>query len=207
MTAKRSTFATAFLLPCALLAGCNVETHKNGDNKDDVNIGTPFGSMHVKTDNASVIAGLGLTPYPGAKIVQKKGDHDDGAADVSMSFGAFKLGVHAVELQSGDPQDKVVAFYRKDMARYGAVIACHGEQTLGQPARTADGLTCDTDRHGSADDAAFELRAGSPSHQHIAGVHAEDGATRIALVALDLPVSFKDHAGHRDHDRGDDERE
>ncbi len=207
MIAKRRIFVTAFLFPCALVAGCHVETHKNGDNKDDVNIGTPFGSMHVKTDNASVIAGLGLTPYPGAKIVQKKGDHDDGAADVSMSFGGFQLGVHAVELESGDAQDKILAFYRKDMARYGAVIACRGEQTVGQPARTGDGLTCDTDRHGSAGDAELELRAGSPTHQHIAGVRAADGGTHIGLVALDLPVSFRDHAGHRDHDRGDSERE
>ncbi len=205
---KQSLLAAA-LVPCVLIAGCHVETHKNGDNKDDVHIGTPFGSMQVKTDHASVIAGLGLTPYPGATIVAKKGDDDDGAADVSLSFGAFKLGVHAVDLQSHDGEDKVLAFYRKDMAHYGAVLLCRGEQTVGQPARTGDGLTCDTDRHGSAHDANFELRAGSPLHQHIAGVHAEDGGSRITLVALDLPVSFRDHAGHRDRDhaRDDSERE
>jgi hypothetical protein len=183
----------SLLVPC-VLAGCRIETHKNGKN-DDVNIGTPFGSMHVKTDDATVVAGLGLTPYPGASFVHKHGD-DDGAADVSMSFGSFKLGVHAVDLRTGDPQDKVIAFYRKDMGRYGAVLECRGNQPVGQPSRTAEGLTCTSDHH-NGDDDELQLRTGSPVHQHIVGIHSEDGGTRIGLVALDLPN------GANHHDSGD----
>ncbi len=185
---------------CVLLAlglvGCRIDTHKNGKN-DDVNIGTPFGSMHVKTDNAAAVSGLGLTPYPGAVTVHKKGDDDDGAADVNMSFGGFKLGVHALELQTGDPQEKVLAFYRKDLGRYGAVIACRGAETVGTPARTAEGLECKTDNHGDSD-SELQLRAGSPRRQHVVSVKAQDGGTRIGLVALELPG---DSHKHEDGDR------
>ncbi len=190
---KRLLPVVSFLVPF-VLAGCNVEKHQHGDG-EDVRVGTPFGSVNVKTDADTAMAGIGLTPYPGATLVHKNG-HDDGAADVNLSFGTWKLGVHAADMRSGDPQDKVLAFYRKDMAKYGAVLTCRGHEPVGQPTRTADGLTCSTDQHGN-DDSELQLRAGSPQHQHIVGVRSDDGQTRIGLVALELP------AGLNHHDDGD----
>ncbi len=184
-----SLLVVSLLVP-VLLTGCRVDTHKNGDDKN-VSIATPFGSLNVKTDEANAIARTGLTAYPGASPVHKQGD-DHGAADVNMSFGSFRLGVHAVELQTSDPEDKVLGFYRKDMGRYGGVITCHGHQPVGQPTRTAEGLSCESDEHDS-DDGEVQLRAGSQVHQHIVGVHAEDGGTHIGLVALDLPSDAKNH--------------
>lgn len=177
------------LLLSLCLAGCRIDTHKNGKS-DDVGIGTPFGSMHVRTNDTSIVAGLGLTPYPGAEAVHKK--DDDGAVDVNLGFGDFKLGVRALELQTGDAQGKVLAFYRKDMSRYGVVITCQGAKTIGEPARTAEGLDCDADNHGNGDEEP-QLRAGSPQHQHIVSVKNEDGGTRIGLVALDLPPGLDRH--------------
>ena len=196
-TSAALTFAALLLAP----VGCHVNTHKNQNGNDNVDIGTPFGSMHVKTDNDAAGAQTGLTPYPGATLVKKDGD-DNGAADISMNFGEFKLGVHAVDLRTTDPEDKVLAFYKKDLSRYGSVLTCRGKVAVGTPVRTGDGLTCGTDEHntGNSGDAShLELRAGSERHQHIVGVHTEDGATRIGLVALDLPGSFSHHnAGDRE---------
>lgn len=40
------------LLTTALLVtGCHITSNKNGPGKEDVEIGTPFGSMHVQTAN------------------------------------------------------------------------------------------------------------------------------------------------------------
>lgn len=189
-----------FLAPLCFAAlllsatGCRIDTHKNGDGKDNVDIGTPFGSMHVKTDDKAEGVQTGLTPYPGASLV-KKNDDDNGAADISMNFGDFKFGVHAVDLRTTDPEDKVVAFYRKDMARYGDVLTCRGKTAVGTPVRTSEGLTCGSDQSHSGDGekASLELRAGSERHQHIVGVHSEGGNTRIGLVALDLPGGLKHH--------------
>ena len=112
--------------------GCRIDTHKNENGKDNVDIGTPFGSMHVKTDDKATGAQTGLTPYPGATLVKKDGD-DNGAADISMNFGDFKLGVHAVDLRTSDPEDKVLAFYKNDMKRYGEVLTCKGKAAVGTP--------------------------------------------------------------------------
>lgn len=201
MIANRRLSPIALLLLPTLLAGCHIETRK-GD-KDNVEIGTPFGGLSVKTDEPGTLNKVGLTPYPGATLLRKH-NGDDGAADVNMSFGDFKLGVQAAELQTPDPQAKVLAFYRKDMRRYGAVLLCRGNEAVGQPTRTADGLTCDADRNGGGDGDDLQLRTGSQSHQHIVGMRTENGGTRIGLVALDLPFNRKDGSA-KDHSAGDQE--
>ena len=51
--------------------------------------------------------------------------HDSNSADINMNFGSFHLGVKAAAFQTSDSTDKVLAFYRKDLAsRYGDVIEC-----------------------------------------------------------------------------------
>ncbi|HLI76625.1 MAG TPA: hypothetical protein VKV02_06730 [Acidobacteriaceae bacterium] len=185
------------LLTAVGVSGCRIETHKKSDGKDgDVDIGTPFGSMHVKTDDQASSAQTGLAVYPGATLVKKNGD-DNGAADVSMNFGGFKIGVHAVDLQTPDPEDKVLAFYKKDMGRYGSVITCQGKEAVGLPVRTGEGLTCGSPKNqytfSTSESDHLELRTGSETHQHIVGLHKENGGTRIGLVALDLPSGLGHH--------------
>jgi hypothetical protein len=182
-------------LACLLLAGCHVSEHKNGDNKD-VDIQTPFGSTSIKTNDNADVSAIGVTAYPGA-VPTKDNDGDNSNADVNLSFGNFHLGVKAASFQTPDAPDKVLAFYRKDLARYGDVIECQGDTAVGQPTHTSQGLTCDTKSHNhiSTDghtDHDLELRAGSEQHQHIVGVEKKDGGTKIGLVLLDLPSHMND---------------
>jgi len=180
------------------LAGCRIDTHKNGNN-DDVKIATPFGGLSVKTNDAVVQEGVGLTPYPGATLVKKDKDKDSGAADVNIGFGGFRLRVQALTYETTDPPAKVRAFYRDDMARYGTVILCRDSVAVGSPDHTPDGLTCERDHnakiHVSEDDTAGEeLKAGSKQRQHIVGIDPQGSGTKIGLVALELP-------GHLDGDK------
>jgi hypothetical protein len=181
-----------------VLSGCRVDSHKNGDN-EDVKIATPFGGMSVKTDEGAVQGGTGLTVYPGATIVKKlhthDGDteHDSGAADINMSFGSFHLGVKAVSYETPDSPEKVLAFYRKDMARFGQVIFCRGNKPVGTPTETQDGLTCSDEGkknvhvNGDNEGSYGELKTGSKLHQRIVAVNAEGEGTKFGLVMLDLP--------------------
>jgi hypothetical protein len=181
-------------------SGCRVEDHFQ-NNHDDVKIATPFGGMSVKTDDSAVQAGVGIAVYPGATLIKKtKTDkdgkqHDEGAADVNMSFGSFHLGVKALSYETTDAPDKVLAFYRKEMARYGSVIFCQGTHAVGTPTETQDGLGCDdkgaskNNIHVNSDgDGSYgELKAGSKLHQHIVSLDPQGAGTKIGLVALDLP--------------------
>ena len=189
-TFGRTTLAmvAAAALGLILSTGCRVDKHKDGGG-EDVKIATPFGGMSVKTDQSAVVEGVGLTVYPGAVVVKK--DKDNGAADVNMSFGSFHLGVKAISYRTTDSPDKVMAFYRKDMARYGAVILCQGHRAVGTPDHTQDGLACDQDHGGNVhiDDekATDELKVGSRLHQHIVAIDPDGTGTKFGLIALDLP--------------------
>jgi len=180
-------------LTLTLLCGCRVDEHKNGNN-DDVKIATPFGGMSVKTNEAVVENGVGLSVYPGATMIKK--DKDNGAADVNMNFGSFHLSVKAISYKTSDAPDKVLAFYRKEMAKYGAVILCQGSHAVGTPDHTQDGLNCDKSHganiHLDEDSGQSELKAGSKLHQHIVAIDAEGSGTKIGLIMLDLPGHMGD---------------
>ncbi len=171
--------------------GCHIDSRKqNGD--ENVKIATPFGGMSVKTDDSVAEGGVGLSVYPGATLVKKENGKDNGAADVNMSFGSFHLGVKALSYRTSDSPDKVMAFYRKDMARYGTVIHCRNNHTIGQPDRTQDGLSCEHNGNSrmqmnDEDAKNDQLKAGSLSHQHIVAIDPEGSGTKIGLIALDLP--------------------
>ncbi len=191
----------ACLVLAAGIAGCRVSVDKgpNGEDKR-VQVETPFGGIHVNTDETSA-ADLGLPAYPGADIVKDK--DNDKSADIHMGFGEWELRVKVVNYSTADGQDKVVAFYKKALTRYGDVIACQNGAAVGTPTATSEGLTC-SDKGGpnvNVDDhdksygwqsshEGFQLRAGSKRHQHIVGFEsAAPGQTRFALVALDLPAA------------------
>lgn len=196
MTSKAVCVLTGLALAVGI-SGCRIHVDKdeNGEEKN-VQVDTPFGGVHVNT-NQITAADLGLPVYPGAEIV--KDNKHDKSADVNMGFGEWSLRVRAVNYSTPDSRDKVSAFYKKALSRYGDVITCQGNAPVGTPTTTSEGLTCsDEGHHGNVQvngkdfsaHGGFELKAGSKRHQHILGFEdSADGKTRFALVALDLPAS------------------
>ncbi len=151
--------------------------------------------MKVKTNDAVIVANLGIPSYPGATIIKQ--DKDNGAADIDMTVGDFHLRVKAVSYHTSDSPDKVLAFYRKGLARYGDVLECKGKVAVGKPTKTSDGLTCEEsgDEHVSGNEisgnADIELKAGGKIHQHIVAVEKQSDGTKFGLIELDLPKGDK----------------
>jgi len=185
-----------------------VDKGANGEDKK-VQIDTPFGGIHVNTDQTTA-ADLGLPVYPGAEIAKDK--DNDKSADIHMGFGEWELRVKVVNYATSDSQDKVVAFYKNALTRYGNVISCQSNAAVGTPTATTEGLTCSdnggpnvsVDDHGKSygwqsSHGGFQLRAGSRRHQHIVGFESSaPGQTRFALVALDLPAEAVGDSGKSD---------
>jgi hypothetical protein len=179
-------------------AGCHVEVDKgkNGENKN-VKIDTPLGGLHVRADQTSAVD-LGLPVYPGAQIAP---DHEgDKSADVHFGFGQFQLRIRVVTYESPDSRDKVVAFYKNAMGRFGDVITCDGNHPVGSPSVTSEGLGCDEEHNrnvqvnGISDDSSFSLRAGSKHHQHIFAIKNGGEGTKFSLVELQLPTGLEESA-------------
>ena len=128
----------------AVIAGCRVHVDKGANGEDkNVQVDTPFGGVHVNTDQTTA-ADLGLPVYPGAQTVSDDDKHK--SADVHLGFGEWELRVRAVSYSTSGHQDKVLAFYKKALGRYGDVITCQGNSPVGTPVATSEGLTCADDK-------------------------------------------------------------
>lgn len=195
---SKSTVVLAGMALLAGAAGCRVHVDKGSNGEDKtVQVDTPFGGVHVNTDQTKA-PDLGLPVYPGAEIVSDDEKHK--SADVNMGFGEWQLRVRAVSYGTPDSQEKVAAFYKKALARYGDVITCKNNAPVGTPLRTTEGLTCSDegknenvkiDAQDFGKKGGLELKAGSKHHQHVVGFEdSKNDRTRFALVALDLPTSM-----------------
>ena len=61
-----------------------------------------------------------------------------------MSFGGFQMRVTAMSYRTEDSPEKVEAFYRDGLRRFGDVIACRDKTAVGTHKRgRLQGLTCD----------------------------------------------------------------
>ncbi len=185
------------------VAGCHVQVDKgkNGEDKN-VRIETPLGGMQVRSGQTTA-ADLGLPAYPGAQLTP---DSDgDKSADVRMGFGQWQMRVDVVTYTTLDAQNKVVAFYRNALGRFGDVLSCQGDRAVGTPTVTSEGLTCHESNSrvqvngvNVEDKNDFTLRAGSKHHQHIFALKSSGQGTRFALIDLQLPGGSTGNSGNSD---------
>jgi hypothetical protein len=195
------------VIVAALLSavGCHVQVDKgkNGEDKN-VKIDTPVGGLHVRADQTSA-SDLGLPVYPGAQVVPD--NEGDKSADVHMGFGKWQLRVRVVTYQSADPQDKVLAFYKNALGRYGDVLECDGNHPVGTPTITSEGLTCKENNNvhvntgGNStgiEDSGLSLRAGSQHHQHILAFKTASAGSKFTMVEMQLPGDTDAKSGKPD---------
>ena len=195
---RKASLLCVCLSLTALVCGCRVNVNKDSAGQEkNVQVDTPFGGMHINT-NQITAADLGLPVYPGSTIATD--DKNNQSADVHMGFGEWQLRVRAISYTTSDNQDKVVAFYKKALGRYGDVITCQGSTSVGKPSVTSEGLTCaDNGKNATVQvnesdtgielGKGLELKAGSKHHQHIVGIEdSKGGKTKFGLVELQLPM-------------------
>jgi hypothetical protein len=199
---SRNVFAqfTPFALLTALivLPGCSVnvkDKDKNGESRVDIK--TPMGDIHV--NEQPDIRETGLPLYAGAKPAAKDNGDDKKSANVNISAMGFALRVVAAEFQSDDSPEKVIAYYNKELQRFGKPIQCHGRWTGGDVNAEMHGKDKDDkDKdngakpvscrdNGSGD--SVELKVGTEDNQHIVAIKPDGKGTKFALVYV------RTHAG------------
>jgi hypothetical protein len=169
-----------------ILPACTIDAHdKNKDGEAHVDIKSPMGDLHVSED--ADIRDAGLTLYPGAKPAPKDDGDDKKSANVNLSFGEFSLKVIAAEFVSDDAPEKLIAYYDKELKRYGKPLQCRGEWSgSGHVNASTDHDEKDTDKPvscgsgGSGD--SVELKVGTEGNQHLVSVKPNGHGTRFALV-------------------------
>jgi hypothetical protein len=177
---RNRLLSAAIALIFTLLASCSVTTHeKDNGKKDDVDIKTPFGSLSVREGSTDVKA-TGLALYPGARPRKDSGD-DHQSANVNISSSLFGLKVVALKFESNDSPDKVLAFYRKEMGKFGKVVDCTGSFGMNYHRYDKDAeVTCDG--HDSGHDYKEELKVGTENNQRVMAVKPTANGSEFALV-------------------------
>ena len=166
--------ASLFLSACSV----NVKKENNGQEKQ-VDISTPMGGIHVSKDVSP--EDVGIAVYPGATL-KEKGSGENKSANVNLSSFGYGLRVVVLEYQSNDAPEKVVAFYKDQLTKYGSVLVCHTAGfDMNADVKRNDGssheLTCQGD-HGHN----VELKVGTRENQHIVAIEPSGRGSNFSLV-------------------------
>jgi hypothetical protein len=183
----------------ALLPACSVNVKKaeNGEDKK-VDIETPMGGIHVS--KGADARDTGLSIYPGARQKNEDKSGEEKSANVNISAGMFGLKVVAIEYLSDDPPEKIAAYYKDQLKRFGAILECHTSNrhgdagdvdvALGKKGDKSSGqLSCE---HDSGN--VLELKVGTKQNQHIVSISPQDGGkgSDFALVFIQTRGGDKD---------------
>ena len=153
------------------------------DRDKNLDVHSSVGDLHVGNDGNARETGLPL--YPGARL--KHDDDNKNSANLGLFTAAFGFKLVVASYDSDDSQDKVVAFYRDKLKKYGKVLECHTNGDGGD-VHVDDGghdsgskeLKCDGDNDGKS----IELKVGTENNQHVVAIKPESKGSSFALVYL-----------------------
>jgi len=173
--ASSLALAATLVLPVAAQ-----DSDKHDDNFD---VRSSVGDLHVGKDADAQRAGFPL--YPGARPKHEKDNDPLNFGILTESFG-FKLVI--AKYESNDAPDKILAFYRDKLKKYGKVLECHTREHGGDAHAEASEdenskeLKCEGDNSGPV----TELKVGTQDNQHVVAVEPGDGHSgcTFALVYL-----------------------
>jgi hypothetical protein len=179
----KSLRRASYLLAAALLAGApmlaphllNAQENDSSKKSSGVNAG-------ITISETATAKEVGLPIYPGAKAHKDPKD-DSSSANLGLWGGSFGFKLVVLKMESSDSPDKVAAFYRKALAKYGPVLDC-----TNPPAKKADEddkstkLTCGDDK---AEAGGQTFKAGTKEKQHVVGIQPAATGTAFQLVYVE----------------------
>jgi hypothetical protein len=196
---RRTAGAAVLVAGIVLLTGLHSAQAQNTkkDKADPKSIGFTLSADANEKD-------LGLPLYPGAKPYKEDAD-SDAALQMAMSGGSFGFKLVVLKLESSDSPEKIAAYYRKAMAKYGTVLDC--SKATGDSSKNGSGkndsdkstksnaLTCEDDH---ADKGGYSYKVGTKEKQHVVAVEPNGKSTLISLVYVEAP---KDQDKDKDNDK------
>ena len=152
-------------------------------NDKNIDVRVPAGDLHLGKDADAQKAGLPL--YPGARPQQTE---DDSPVNLALSTDRFGMKLIVAKYETDDPAEKVLAFYRDKMKKYGKVLECHNtEDKSGSHADTDEKkadqpLKCEGDNSGPV----RELKVGTEDNQHIVAIENPKNGKATSFVVIYL---------------------
>jgi hypothetical protein len=127
---------------------------------------------------------VGLPLYPGARPHKDSSDESSGV-HFGMWGGSSGFKLVVLKLESNDPPEKVAAFYKKALAKYGRVLNCADSSKVAddkEKTRSSNELNCEDDRPERGE---LVLKAGTKGEQHIVGIKGEGSRSVFQLIYVE----------------------
>ena len=152
---------------------------QDSENKN-VDIQSPVGNLHVGKDADAKRVGVPL--YPGARLKREKADSDQ--ANLSVLTEGFGMKLIVANYVSDDDPEKIVAFYRSKLKKYGKVLECHSEKHGGNVSVHEDKNSDKELKCEEKSGPVTELKVGTEENQRVVAVEPREGnkGSNFALV-------------------------
>ena len=124
---------------------------------------------------------LGLPIYPGSKPHKDK-DKDSEAVNLGLWGGGsgFKLAV--MKMESDDASEKVAAFYKKALSKFGKVLDCSNAASANVDKNdSSKELSCGDDK---PEKGGLLYKAGTKDKQHIVGIQPNGQGSLYQLISV-----------------------
>lgn len=126
---------------------------------------------------------VGLPIYAGSKPHKDNSD-DSEAARLGLWGGGSGFKLAMVKMETSDSPEKVAAFYKKALSKYGKVLDCSNPPPVQSNAETKDSskiLTCGDDK---PEKGGMLFKSGTKERQHIVAIQPNGTGSFYQLVAL-----------------------
>lgn len=138
----------------------------------------------VKVSKQATAKEVGLPVYPGS--TPHRDDKDDSpAANLGLWGSTFGFKLVVLKLETQDAPEKVAAFYRRALGKYGRVLDCGAgtkESKDKQTSKNSNVLTCEDDE---PDKGGQLFKAGTKQKQHIVGIQPQGKGTVFQLIYIE----------------------
>ncbi len=156
----------------------------SGTKDKALDVQSSVGDLHVGKDADAKKAGLPL--YPGARAKVEK---DNDPLNFGLLTESFGLKLVVAKYESDDTPDKVVAYYRDKLKKYGKVLECHSQKHGGDVDVHDDDK--DTDDKDSKElkceensGPVTELKVGTQQNQHVVAIEPRDAGKKSTFAIV-----------------------
>lgn len=134
---------------------------------------------------------VGLPVYPGARPHKEK-DNDSESAKMGLWGGSFAFKLAVLKLESNDSPERVAAFYKKALAKYGTVLDCGAASSQGSEKggnKSSKQLACEDDKPKPGE---MLFKAGTKEKQHVVGIEPNGSGSVFQLAYVESPDSGRE---------------
>jgi len=161
-----------------------VAAQQTKEDSKKLEVRTPTAGLTVSAE--ATAKEVGLPVYPGARLHK---DNPSENSQANLAFWTSSMGFKLVVLkyESDDAVEKVSAFYRKALGKYGRVLQCTStDENKSEKHEGSKDLDCGDDK---PEKGAIELKAGTRERQHVVGVEPRGGGSKFELVYIEAHSS------------------